>query len=101
MAIGHDKNTPANGIQGFPVQVLDYASCCSKCQATAGCIAFAYTISNKNYWAKTSVGPGAVPDNDILSGYNRKCAASQLDSAVSLVRGTQQTRLSVKTCSMT
>ncbi|CAF3170557.1 unnamed protein product [Rotaria socialis] len=85
MAIGHDKNTPANGIQGFPVQVLDYASCCSKCQATAGCIAFAYTISNKNYWAKTSVGPGAVPDNDILSGYNpNKCGGFVCEDGLTL-----------------
>ncbi|CAF1137257.1 unnamed protein product [Rotaria sordida] len=55
---------------GFPVQADDYASCCSICQATPKCVAYAYTISKKLCWPKTSSGAGGIFQDDTISAFN-------------------------------
>ncbi|CAF5143829.1 unnamed protein product, partial [Rotaria sp. Silwood1] len=42
-----------NDIPPFPVPVPDYAGCCSQCEATIGCNAFAYSPSSRDCWLKT------------------------------------------------
>ncbi|CAF0989337.1 unnamed protein product [Rotaria sordida] len=47
---------PGNDLLPSPVQQPDYASCCSQCQATYGCIAFTYSPSSQKCSLKTSMG---------------------------------------------
>ncbi|CAF4489420.1 unnamed protein product, partial [Rotaria socialis] len=59
---------PGNSILPVPVQVLDYASCCSKCQGTSNCAAFVYSPSTKTCQLKRTAS-GGVQKNDSITGY--------------------------------
>ncbi len=54
------------------VYVSDYAECCTKCQHTQGCQAFAYAPSTGECWPKAHIGDGGRPAEDRVTGYNRK-----------------------------
>ncbi|CAF1313026.1 unnamed protein product [Rotaria sordida] len=49
--------------------VIDYASCCSICQATKECAAFVYSPSSKECWTKKSVESGGIFNDKKISGY--------------------------------
>ncbi|CAF4099514.1 unnamed protein product, partial [Rotaria sp. Silwood2] len=61
---------PGNDILTSFVQQLDYASCCSQCQATSGCIAFTYSPSSQRCSLKTSMRSGENSTGDRITGYN-------------------------------
>ena len=86
-------NIPENDIVNSSGQQPDLASCCSNCQATAGCAAFAYSPSTRECWPKTSMGISGYANGDTISGYNRKYVNSLLGNAVSSARETQQRKL--------
>ncbi|CAF4254764.1 unnamed protein product, partial [Rotaria sordida] len=60
---------PGNDILSSPVQQPDYASCCSKCQATPECIAFTYSPSSQRCSLKTSMHNGGNSTGDTITGY--------------------------------
>ncbi|CAF1187919.1 unnamed protein product [Rotaria sordida] len=60
---------PGNDILSSPVHQPDYASCCSQCQATNGCIAFSYSPSSQQCSLKTSIGGGRNSTDDNIIGY--------------------------------
>ncbi|CAF1188226.1 unnamed protein product [Rotaria sordida] len=60
---------PGNDILSSPVQQPDYASCCSKCQATPECIAFTYSPSSQRCSLKTSMRNGGNSTGDTITGY--------------------------------
>ena len=72
---------PGNDMPGSPRQAVDYAYCCGLCQATAECQAFAYLPSSENCWLKTIIGSTIWQNNDIITGYNRKCVKTLFESA--------------------
>ncbi|CAF3974798.1 unnamed protein product, partial [Rotaria sp. Silwood1] len=61
-----------NDLTSSPVEALDYASCCSKCQATQGCDAFTYSNSRKKCWLKTGMGNDIRENKDTISGYTHR-----------------------------
>ncbi|CAF1509007.1 unnamed protein product, partial [Rotaria sordida] len=63
-------NISGNYISPSPVQQPDYASCCSQCQVTLGCIAFTYSPSSQQCSLKTSIDSGGSSADDTISGYN-------------------------------
>ncbi|CAF4134824.1 unnamed protein product, partial [Rotaria sordida] len=63
-------NISGNDISSSPVQQPDYASCCSQCQITPGCIAFTYSPSSQQCSLKTSIDSGGSSADDTISGYN-------------------------------
>ncbi|CAF1074318.1 unnamed protein product [Adineta steineri] len=65
-----DWDISGNDLLSSPVQVTDYASCCTKCQTTSGCKAFAYSPTTKDCWPKTSTGGGGKPEGNRISGYS-------------------------------
>ncbi|CAF4026569.1 unnamed protein product [Rotaria sp. Silwood2] len=60
---------PGNDILSSPVKRPDYASCCSKCQATSGCMAFTYSPSSQQCSLKTSIDSGINTADDTITGY--------------------------------
>ncbi|CAF1151681.1 unnamed protein product [Rotaria sordida] len=61
---------PGNDILSSSIQQLDYASCCSTCQAIHGCFAFTYSPSSQQCWPKTSISSGKSSTGDAITGYN-------------------------------
>ncbi|CAF3872740.1 unnamed protein product, partial [Rotaria sp. Silwood1] len=61
---------PDNDILPSPVQQHDYASCCSQCRATFGCIAFTYSPSSQRCSLKKSMVGGRNSTGDTIAGYS-------------------------------
>ncbi|CAF1135485.1 unnamed protein product [Rotaria sp. Silwood1] len=60
---------PGNDTLPSPVKQPDYASCCSQCQSTSGCIVFTYSPSSQGCWLNTSMGSGGNSTGDNIIGY--------------------------------
>ncbi|CAF3671260.1 unnamed protein product [Rotaria sp. Silwood1] len=73
---------PDNDILPSPVHEPNYDSCCKQCQATSECTAFIFEPSSERCWPKRSIGSGGNAIGGTVTGYNRMCRSSLLESIV-------------------